>query len=162
MLSTVPELTRLRDVGICHLLESTHPSLQIVSRVFPMYQTRGELVGFRLSGPDKYVRLLRAWDVARRNARFCRLVDDHGRGTGERSWCRWRSGKGKGRLARAFVSHAPFSSVTSVSSPTAGYHADSSRMQDGRPADRRRCSRCRFQHSTRSTTVATYHWDHSF
>lgn len=37
-------------VGICHLLRATHPSLRVESRVFPMYQTRGELVRrYRLS-----------------------------------------------------------------------------------------------------------------
>lgn len=30
--------------GVCHLLRETHPTLRVESRVFPAYQTRGELV----------------------------------------------------------------------------------------------------------------------
>ncbi|WVQ82449.1 hypothetical protein IAT38_004577 [Cryptococcus sp. DSM 104549] len=37
---------------ICHLLQSTHPSLHIVSKVFPMYQTRGELTAATLAFVD--------------------------------------------------------------------------------------------------------------
>ena len=30
--------------GVCHLLRATHPTLRVESRVFPAYETRGELV----------------------------------------------------------------------------------------------------------------------
>jgi hypothetical protein len=34
----------LPDPGVAHLLRETHPTLRVESRVFPAYQTRGELV----------------------------------------------------------------------------------------------------------------------
>ncbi|OXG36566.1 hypothetical protein C367_00093 [Cryptococcus neoformans Ze90-1] len=55
---------------ICHLLRSTHPSLRVESRVFPMYQTRGELLAATLAFVDWLTELV------------VNLENDHGQGGG--------------------------------------------------------------------------------
>ncbi|ADV20132.1 Hypothetical Protein CGB_B1020W [Cryptococcus gattii WM276] len=55
---------------ICHLLRSTHPSLRVESRVFPMYQTRGELLAATLAFVDWLTELV------------VNLENDHGKGGG--------------------------------------------------------------------------------
>nr|XP_031859184.1 uncharacterized protein CI109_005380 [Kwoniella shandongensis]KAA5526256.1 hypothetical protein CI109_005380 [Kwoniella shandongensis] len=55
---------------ICHLLRSTHPSLRVESRVFPAYQTRGELTAATLAFVDWLTELV------------VNLENDHGAGGG--------------------------------------------------------------------------------
>lgn len=43
---------RLPDPGVAHLLRETHPTLRVESRVFPAYQTRGELVSATMESPQ--------------------------------------------------------------------------------------------------------------
>lgn len=53
-----------------HLLQSTHPSLRVESKVFPVYQTRGELNAATLAFVDWLTELV------------VRLECDHGQGGG--------------------------------------------------------------------------------
>ncbi|ODN79712.1 hypothetical protein L202_03636 [Cryptococcus amylolentus CBS 6039] len=55
---------------ICHLLRTTHESLRVESRVFPMYQTRGELHAATLAFVDWLTELV------------VNLENDHGQGGG--------------------------------------------------------------------------------
>nr|ODN82523.1 hypothetical protein L203_05331 [Cryptococcus depauperatus CBS 7841] len=55
---------------IVHLLQSTHPSLRVASKVFPMYQTRGELHAATLAFVDWLTELV------------VKLENDHGQGGG--------------------------------------------------------------------------------
>ena len=98
--------------GVCHLLRETHPTLRVESRVFPAYQTRGDLVRAFATGPGAQKPSMSCRGSANRTARsdtrLCRLADDARRRAGGRSWCRrgcWKgAGRADGPLVRAICS----------------------------------------------------------
>lgn len=105
---------RLPDPGVAHLLRETHPTLRVESRVFPAYQTRGELVSATMESPQAIllavcVSLLGciceslAHDADRRDTRVRRLVDDTRGRPRSRSWCWRRSGEGQSRADGSLV-----------------------------------------------------------
>jgi len=108
------------SIGIVHLLQSTHPSLKVESHVFPMYQTRGELVsrwcpGVSLDRADAFLHIAAVEEVARSNrslyslsaggdARFRGLAIRLGRPIGVQSGGGGRRRQGQSGPYGSFVS----------------------------------------------------------